>query len=188
MRALRMNDTCPKARGYARHVRQLGRWSDEVAAQLPERLHNGGLGEWNAYAKPPVRMDWAYGKPGLAYRREVLRAVVKAAAGWHALRKQDESQKVVAYLYPEDLWGSSLDLYWDADKLHEAWDKEVAKGDWVPLPLGSSLLRELGMEGLMPEWGVVAHEAGWEDHPPRSQVLWLLGDVPNHIRGVPSEA
>lgn len=187
MRQLNLRSGHPKRRGYAREMRRLARWVQRVGQRLPEPCRNG-LGEWNAYEKPPLRGPWCQGPGAGRYGRAVMRAVVQAAAAWRALRPEGQGMRVVGHLHPEDLWSCSLDVYWQAEGMAEWWAKNVASGCWAPLPPQASLLAELGLPGLLPEWGLSSTMPSWEEGVSVTSPLWLVGDVGDHSRAVPAEA
>jgi hypothetical protein len=185
-----MLDTPAPVQDPKRHIRAIQLWAKRFDGWFPPKPDWRPAEHWH----PPIDQRLTHPMTtSPAVRRQVAAATVSAAANLLRARADGESAAVAALLDDADLFGSEVQVFFDAGYFERFTGDDIIR-TWDPLPRNRSLARELGFEipiGLV-EMGfhsrVLVNEPGAPIPEYYEHDLWWYADrVPERWREPSSE-
>lgn len=155
-----------KIRGERRHLRALRRWVASFEAFFPQPEPHGDGFLW--FVRPPVYSGLVSGpRAERWFQRACLVAMLDVVAHLQANKPKSVETWVFAIFTPLDLFGSSVEVAWDATSFRNLTPE---------LPPERSLQREWGLLMRFPEIGTAWEQASM-DGKVYPQELWAIGDM-----------
>ena len=149
-----MLDTPAPVQDPKRHIRAIQLWAKRFDGWLPAKPHWRPAEHWH----PPIDQRLTHPMTtSPAVRRQVASAIVSATAHLSRARPAGESAAVAALLGEADLFGSEVQVFFDAAYFERFTTDDVIR-TWNPLPRERSLARELGWRFRLgsSRWGSTA--------------------------------